>query len=149
MRRKGWIGKLYKGGKCVKVIVEDLFLFKQKTAYEMRISDWSSDVCSSDLLCPYVEPRLPCRAAAVARRAGRCAGGAAGRSSVAAGDDSRTDRGACAAHAAPAGASADRRHTATALGGEGCAQISPRCTPSLGVGSPGRPPQPVGRRQPP
>src|SRR3546814_5747379 len=31
-----------------------LFLFcffKQKTAYEMRISDWSSDVCSSDLIC--------------------------------------------------------------------------------------------------
>src|SRR3546814_979874 len=27
------------------------FFFKQKTAYEMRISDWSSDVCSSDL-CP-------------------------------------------------------------------------------------------------
>src|SRR3546814_8448493 len=26
-----------------------LFLFKQKTAYEIRISDWSSDVCSSDL----------------------------------------------------------------------------------------------------
>src|SRR3546814_15243226 len=26
-----------------------IFLFKQKTAYEMRISDWSSDVCSSDL----------------------------------------------------------------------------------------------------
>src|SRR3546814_4445111 len=25
------------------------FFFKQKTAYEMRISDWSSDVCSSDL----------------------------------------------------------------------------------------------------
>src|SRR3546814_4944006 len=31
-------------------IVSDVFLFfKQKTAYEMRISDWSSDVCSSDL----------------------------------------------------------------------------------------------------
>src|SRR3546814_3922119 len=32
------------------------FFFKQKTAYEMRISDWSSDVCSSDLpemLCRY------------------------------------------------------------------------------------------------
>src|SRR3546814_4423986 len=29
-----------------------LFFFKQKTAYEMRISDWSSDVCSSDLSCP-------------------------------------------------------------------------------------------------
>src|SRR3546814_4192206 len=28
------------------------FFFKQKTAYEMRISDWSSDVCSSDLRCP-------------------------------------------------------------------------------------------------
>src|SRR3546814_17504856 len=27
-----------------------MFFFKQKTAYEMRISDWSSDVCSSDLL---------------------------------------------------------------------------------------------------
>src|SRR3546814_5168005 len=33
---------------CV-VCVVLLFLFKQKTAYEMRISDWSSDVCSSDL----------------------------------------------------------------------------------------------------
>src|SRR3546814_3715287 len=29
------------------------FFFKQKTAYEMRISDWSSDVCSSDLLLPH------------------------------------------------------------------------------------------------
>src|SRR3546814_5862704 len=29
------------------------FFFKQKTAYEMRISDWSSDVCSSDL-CTFV-----------------------------------------------------------------------------------------------
>src|SRR3546814_5849903 len=28
------------------------FCFKQKTAYEMRISDWSSDVCASDLLSP-------------------------------------------------------------------------------------------------
>src|SRR3546814_4025375 len=28
------------------------FFFKQKTAYEMRISDWSSDVCSSDLKAP-------------------------------------------------------------------------------------------------
>src|SRR3546814_1423726 len=30
------------------------FFFKQKTAYEMRISDWSSDVCSSDLIDPDV-----------------------------------------------------------------------------------------------
>src|SRR3546814_5951675 len=33
---------------CAYMIVRLLF-FKQKTAYEMRISDWSSDVCSSDL----------------------------------------------------------------------------------------------------
>src|SRR3546814_4969414 len=30
-------------------VVLCFFFFKQKTAYEMRISDWSSDVCSSDL----------------------------------------------------------------------------------------------------
>src|SRR3546814_9550692 len=33
---------------CVRSVF--FFFFKQKTAYEMRISDWSSDVCSSDLL---------------------------------------------------------------------------------------------------
>src|SRR3546814_7021830 len=32
------------------VLLNGVFFFKQKTAYEMRISDWSSDVCSSDLL---------------------------------------------------------------------------------------------------
>src|SRR3546814_2383028 len=32
---------------CMSVLC--FFFFKQKTAYEMRISDWSSDVCSSDL----------------------------------------------------------------------------------------------------
>src|SRR3546814_19126110 len=31
-------------------LLNTFFLFKQKTAYELRISDWSSDVCSSDLL---------------------------------------------------------------------------------------------------
>src|SRR3546814_11020941 len=37
------------------------FFFKQKTAYEMRISDWSSDVCSSDLrsLPPTCRPSSP------------------------------------------------------------------------------------------
>src|SRR3546814_17404375 len=34
------------------------FFFKQKTAYEMRISDWSSDVCSSDLLA--AQQRIGC-----------------------------------------------------------------------------------------
>src|SRR3546814_1317231 len=36
------------------------FFFKQKTAYEMRISDWSSDVCSSDLY-PAGNRRQSCR----------------------------------------------------------------------------------------
>src|SRR3546814_5421914 len=34
---------------CTHNRVYVFFFFKQKTAYEMRISDWSSDVCSSDL----------------------------------------------------------------------------------------------------
>src|SRR3546814_9773355 len=33
------------------------FFFKQKTAYEMRISDWSSDVCSSDLFAEDAKAR--------------------------------------------------------------------------------------------
>src|SRR3546814_6793390 len=37
---------------CCLLLCVLVFFFKQKTAYEMRISDWSSDVCSSDL---YVE----------------------------------------------------------------------------------------------
>src|SRR3546814_2110517 len=53
------------------------FFFKQKTAYEMRISDWSSDVCSSDLAAdrprpllprPAARPRTPDRRPAVQRR---------------------------------------------------------------------------------
>src|SRR3546814_10588588 len=37
---------------CLCLFLFDVFIFffKQKTAYEMRISDWSSDVCSSDLV---------------------------------------------------------------------------------------------------
>src|SRR3546814_1259932 len=35
-----------------------LFFFKQKTAYEMRISDWSSDVCSSDLGVYTLSPKF-------------------------------------------------------------------------------------------
>src|SRR3546814_8447716 len=37
---------------CVDLLLVVFFFFKQKTAYEMRISDWSSDVCSSDLFAP-------------------------------------------------------------------------------------------------
>src|SRR3546814_21120368 len=39
-------------------MVSVIFFFKQKTAYEMRISDWSSDVCSSDLF-PNPQSRFP------------------------------------------------------------------------------------------
>src|SRR3546814_12116498 len=35
------------------------FFFKHKTAYEVRISDWSSDVCSSDLFKPHERPLMP------------------------------------------------------------------------------------------
>src|SRR3546814_10513708 len=40
------------------VFIRFVFFFKQKTAYEMRISDWSSDVCSSDLP-PWVQWTSP------------------------------------------------------------------------------------------
>src|SRR3546814_3968702 len=42
---------MYKLFICSAVLLSVVFFFffKQKTAYEMRISDWSSDVCSSDL----------------------------------------------------------------------------------------------------
>src|SRR3546814_3515577 len=39
---------------CIFTLSLFFFFFKQKTAYEMRISDWSSDVCSSDLLETFV-----------------------------------------------------------------------------------------------
>src|SRR3546814_4059184 len=56
------------------------FFFKQNTAYEMRICDWSSDVCSSDL--PIVAFRAPCKpqppsAACVEQRLAKVAPGAA------------------------------------------------------------------------
>src|SRR3546814_5712623 len=48
-----------------------IFFFKQKTAYEMRISDWSSDVCSSDLCRRGVgEHRLVQREQPVVQRTG-------------------------------------------------------------------------------
>src|SRR3546814_6272897 len=46
------------------------FFFKQKTAYEMRISDWSSDVCSSDLSsCENDHCRQPTTRRALSRKA--------------------------------------------------------------------------------
>src|SRR3546814_164604 len=69
------------------VVFLSFFFFKQKTAYEMRISDWSSDVCSSDLPCGRDpckvcrrDPRQLCSpheaaCAAARREGGRYAGG--------------------------------------------------------------------------
>src|SRR3546814_6117876 len=54
------------------------FFFKQKTAYEMRISDWSSDVCSSDLGGAAIERQL--LDAAMRARVDRAAGGFVHRS---------------------------------------------------------------------
>src|SRR3546814_12747976 len=52
-----------------------VFFFKQKTAYEMRISDWSSDVCSSDLRSGVQDRRRPIgieqRILALGERGGR------------------------------------------------------------------------------
>src|SRR3546814_5786137 len=52
------------------------FFFKQKTAYEMRISDWSSDVCSSDLqqLTAWLGLAAPVTAAGWEARAAQPAG---------------------------------------------------------------------------
>src|SRR3546814_7894400 len=65
------------------VFVFFFFFFKQKTAYEMRISDWSSDVCSSDLILfrrasmpgnnrapVWTRQRVPYRSTPEERRAG-------------------------------------------------------------------------------
>src|SRR3546814_7439192 len=43
---------------CIEFASMYFFFFKQKTAYEMRISDWSSDVCSSDRSIAYNQARL-------------------------------------------------------------------------------------------
>src|SRR3546814_19057345 len=48
------------------------FFFKQKTAYEMRISDWSSDVCSSDLCWEARACRSPMCEGLWIRRSWRC-----------------------------------------------------------------------------
>src|SRR3546814_4712052 len=41
--------KMYRADLWLMCVCPFFFFFKQKTAYEIRISDWSSDVCSSDL----------------------------------------------------------------------------------------------------
>src|SRR3546814_3743286 len=49
-----------------------VFFFKQKTAYEMRISYWSSDVCSSDLGADSIHPMMPISAGTANDRQADC-----------------------------------------------------------------------------
>src|SRR3546814_8412451 len=53
---------------CFLVIYVAFFFFKQKTAYEVRISDWSSDVCSSDLMPDIIAFKLETSAMPLAER---------------------------------------------------------------------------------
>src|SRR3546814_1144764 len=89
------------------------FFFKQKTAYEMRISDWSSDVCSSDLVrqsdvpaADDVRGDLPGRGAGVAG-----VGGGAAQSADVAGAGVRVGDAAWPASLLKAGPVRDRSST--------------------------------------
>src|SRR3546814_6060572 len=53
------------------MVIGCFFFFKQKTAYEVRISDWSSDVCSSDLLPAGLQRRRQADAMGAHQRAHR------------------------------------------------------------------------------
>src|SRR3546814_4198930 len=82
------------------------FFFKQKTAYEMRISDWSSDVCSSDLVAGVAGHRArPARTAAAALSQDAARRGAmdrAARNCAPAGAHRLSDRIAVRGHRLPA-----------------------------------------------
>src|SRR3546814_6807609 len=81
------------------------FFFKQKTAYEMRISDWSSDVCSSDLeesaqagaAKPNDDSALPQESRAPVAAATSAADERRERPELDAGDDEREGEGAALA----------------------------------------------------
>src|SRR3546814_6028801 len=64
-----------------RMIANCFCFFKQKTAYEMRISDWSSDVCSSNLLDSTVPVTLDMMCAHGAAASGGCAAAASAGSS--------------------------------------------------------------------
>src|SRR3546814_4183295 len=83
-------------------VVYYFFFFKQKTAYEMRISDWSSDVCSSDLPLDEIErERKAARANYVEQQAAKAAAlaaagdAAAGDTAEAAADGDEIGRASC------------------------------------------------------
>src|SRR3546814_14137017 len=95
------------------------FFFKQKTAYEMRISDWSSDVCSSDdcRLARYGRAWLPCHVRFRPGRYGCCSGRSVrrdrvpeGAARIDAGSDRRPAEGEEQQRADVQGPAALRRH---------------------------------------
>src|SRR3546814_3651166 len=96
-------------------VVACVFFFKQKTAYEMRISDWSSDVCSSDLR--HRVARGGTEAEALIKSALRAARSAAGRRAACRGCKARPGAPSAARwHAPPAASPAicDRHRAAAA-----------------------------------
>src|SRR3546814_5004181 len=90
------------------------FFFKQKTAYEMRISDWSSDVCSSDLghAHQHRHPHRPPTAITAPQTVAHTKG--AGVPVLLSG----ADRDRSAARKASAGSLAERRHGARISAGQ-------------------------------
>src|SRR3546814_10125947 len=56
---------------CMHIVKLYVFFFKQKTAYEMRISDWSSDVCSSDLRPAQMHARMKVSVGLLSRTSSR------------------------------------------------------------------------------
>src|SRR3546814_1808846 len=104
-----------------------VFFFKQKTAYEMRISDWSSDVCSSDLtVAPLVYRPAPSRCGrsddAERDRAGDRRGLVRPDRPLRGAGDDRSD-------AAAAGVSGDRRRPGWVAGGRPCGRPPHRRRP--------------------
>src|SRR3546814_4664055 len=96
-------------------IVVLFFFFKQKTAYEMRISDWSSDVCSSDLVVEHADDPLflAQHHGNVPARAGEGQADAAGHAAGFAGDHHPLDQQAQVDRLEPVMA-ADRNQAAVA-----------------------------------
>src|SRR3546814_7204752 len=106
------------------------FFFKHKTAYELRISDWSSDVCSSDLMIALRGPRGE-RPAVESDVVAKCVGpgadrvGGAGRGGVAVDADVAKVLTECRLHAG-----ANRRTEESRVGTECVSTVSYRGSPN-------------------
>src|SRR3546814_10149776 len=128
----------------IHVVYVFCFFFKQKTAYEMRISDWSSDVCSSDLVPSGGQVGVPRQPAvqggpAIRDRAGRgrrrqaerAAGRAPGSGTAGL---RRGSRGLWPAHR-PAGTERERRGASREEGEHASAAAGPSCPRAAGGGA--------------